>query len=330
MASIVLGLGSSHSPLLALEGDTWHERARDDMRNQRLNMSDGRYISYDQLALETRAPWAASATEAAFEQLETLCQRALDRLAVALEHAAPDVVIIVGDDQAELFSHANMPAISVFHGAELVMHPWPITPETPGWRRLVAEGYAMDAAHVFPGHPDLARGLIAGLIEREFDIGVADRVTDPVQAGFGHAYGFVIHRLFKGRPLPVVPVLLNTYFPPNVPTPKRCYDLGRALRESVEALPAELRVAVIASGGLSHFVVDEALDRRIVDALRTGDRTSLSTLPTPALNAGSSEIRNWIVLAGAVEHLRNDYMEYHPIRRTPAGTGVGVAFATWV
>jgi hypothetical protein len=329
MAKMVLGVGASHSPLMALDGKRWIERSRDDMRNQRLNTPDGRYISYDQLAKETGAPWGEVATEEKFIALDTLSQRALDRVAAAIADARPDVVVIVGDDQHELFGSANMPALSVFHGDKVVMHTREVTEATPAWRLDVAKNNAMDKAHVFPGHPELALAMIEGLIERDFDVGAADRVENAEKAGFGHAYGFIIQRLFRGASIPVVPILLNTYFPPNVPTPKRCFDLGRALRQIVDAFPAGLRVAVAASGGLSHFVVDEEIDRKIVDALKRGDNEVLRGLPIPALQAGSSEIRNWIVTAGMVEGMRNDWIEYYPIRRTPAGTGIGVAFTVW-
>jgi hypothetical protein len=329
MAKIVLGIGASHSPLMALKGKRWAERAADDRRNQRLNTPDGRYVSYDQLSAETGSPWEADATEERFLALEVASQTALDRLASELEAAAPDVVLIVGDDQGELFSAANMPALGVFYGAEVVMHPRKITDATPAWVRTVSKQYAMDAAHVFPGSPDVARAISAGLIDLEFDVGAYSRVDRPEELGFGHAYGFIIARLFRGRSIPVVPVLLNTYFPPNVPTPKRCYDLGRALREVVSAYPGDARVAVAASGGLSHFVVDEELDRGIVAAIRTDDNAALGRLPAHKLIAGSSEILNWVVAAGMVEGLANKWIDYYPIRRTPAGTGIGVAFSVW-
>ena len=54
--------------------------------------------------------------------------------------------------------------------------------------------------------------------------------------------------------------MMNTYYPPNQPNPKRCYDFGRTLRSAIEAWPTKARVAILASGGLSHFVVDEDLD----------------------------------------------------------------------
>ena len=55
----------------------------------------------------------------------------------------------------------------------------------------------------------------------------------------------------------------------------------------------------------------------------------LRTLPAGALNSGSSEILNWVMAAGAVDHLPLKWLEYEPLYRTPAGTGVGAAFGVW-
>ncbi|MGA8413909.1 MAG: extradiol ring-cleavage dioxygenase, partial [Xanthobacteraceae bacterium] len=316
-------------PMLTLEGKRWSERAADDMRNPSLNMSDGRFVSYEQLARENGAPYGSVATEERFLQVERASQRALDRLAGEIEASAPDVVVIVGDDQQELFSAANMPAVSIYYGERVVMHPFEINERSPSWLGAVTKGYAMDAAHEFAGHPELALDLIRGLIERDVDVGVSARIDDPGKAGFGHAYGFIVERLFKGRAIPVVPVLLNTYYPPNQITARRCYDIGRALRASIEASVLNLRVAVAASGGLSHFVVDDVLDQGVLDALRAKDAQALREIPQAALNSGSSEIRNWIMVAALVEGLKLAWSEYHPVRRTPAGTGTGVAFASW-
>jgi Catalytic LigB subunit of aromatic ring-opening dioxygenase len=329
MARIVYALGASHSPMLTLEGKRWSERAADDRRNPSLNTSDGRFLSYDELARENGAPYGDVATEANFLATEAASQRILDRIADELEVAAPDAVVIIGDDQQELFSHANMPAISIFYGDKIVMHPFDITEQSPSWLSAVSKGYAMDAPHSFAGHPALALDLVRGLIERDVDIGVSAKVEDPRKAGFGHAYGFLIERLFKGRAIPVVPVLINTYYPPNQLTARRCHDIGRALRAAIEASPLPLKVAIAASGGLSHFIVDDVLDRKVLDALRTHDADTLRAIPQGALNSGSSEIRNWIMVAGMAEGLRHNWSEYFPVRRTPAGTGTGVGFASW-
>jgi hypothetical protein len=86
---------------------------------------------------------------------------------------------------------------------------------------------------------------------------------------------------------------------------------------------------VVASGGLSHFLCEEAFDKRIVAALQTHDVGALSGIPQQALLSGSSEIRNWVMLAGMVETLNADFTEYIPVYRTPLGTGIGLGFMAW-
>jgi hypothetical protein len=97
----------------------------------------------------------------------------------------------------------------------------------------------------------------------------------------------------------------------------------------VEGFPGDARVGVLASGGLSHFLVDEDFDRAILKALADKDAAFLRTLPPGKLHAGSSEILNWVAVAGAAEALDLDWFEYVPGYRTPAGTGTGMSFATW-
>ncbi|MGY8634280.1 hypothetical protein RAD15_17520 [Bradyrhizobium sp. 14AA] len=329
MAEIVFSFAASHTPMLALEGKRWSERAEDDKKNKALNLADGRFISYDDLAEENGTPYGDVATEAKFLEIEAASQKALDSIADRLAAVAPDVVVIIGDDQAELFSHANMPAISIFHGEEILTHEKHLTPQTPGWVGTVMKGYAMDAVHSFPGQPQFALELIRGLIEEDVDVAAAAKVEDPLKAGFGHAYGFIIERLFRGRAIPVVPVLLNTYYPPNAPTARRCYDIGTKLARIIDKSPRNLRIAVAASGGLSHFVVDEQLDRKVLNAIRCKHPQVLRGLTRNELNSGSSEILNWVMAAAMSEGLTNDWSEYYPAYRTPAGTGTGIGFATW-
>jgi hypothetical protein len=131
------------------------------------------------------------------------------------------------------------------------------------------------------------------------------------------------------RKIPIVPVMVNCYYPPNQPRPARCFALGQALRRAIEGASADVRVAIMASGGLSHFVTNEELDLTVLDALRSDDRSALAKIPAKLLNSGSSEIRNWITVGGALGDLRNDFIEYDPVYRTPAGTGCGMAFASW-
>lgn len=329
MADIIMGVGTSHSPMLTLGPEEWVHRARDDLRNPKLNRSDGTWISYDQLLAANGPAYAERITPPALADISARCQAALDRLAADFERIAPDVLIIIGDDQSELFGPENMPVVSIYFGDEVVTHDRWGDRKLPDWARSMGKGYAMDEVYAFPGAPELALELIEGLVEREIDVASSARVDDPRRAGFGHAFGFVIKRLLGERPIPVIPVLINTYYPPNVPTARRCHDIGRALRDTIRQSISLARVAVAASGGLSHFIVDEELDHRVIEGFRPDRANLLRELPRGALMSGSSEILNWVLTAGAVDHLPLDWIEYYPVYRTPAGTGVGTAFALW-
>jgi 3-O-methylgallate 3,4-dioxygenase len=311
-----------------MDAGTWVERSRGDIKNKALNLSDGRYISYPELLAAVGPRYERCATAENFDRQANVAKAALDRLADDLEAAKPDVVIVVGDDQKELFGAENQPAISIYFGDEIVTR-YGGDHDIPDWYRQVRKGYAMDEEHRFPGHQAFALQLISGLLDRDVDVATSSKVADPKIAGFGHAFGFVVERLFKGKRIPIVPVLLNTYYPPNVMSPSRCVDVGRKMREVIEAMESDCRVAIVASGGLSHFVTDEDLDRRVLRSLSTGDMDSLQSIPRQALNDGSSEILNWILTAGALNGLAVKWTEYEPVYRTPAGTGIGLGFVAW-
>jgi len=330
MSQIVLGIGTSHSPMLAIDAEMWLERAEDDKKRPKLTLSDGRELSYAELAAESGNRHAAAAGIEHLRTQAAQAQAALDRLADELATAQPDIVVVIGDDQDELFHLEHMPALAIYYGQDIVMQPRALTlPNMPGWHRQALVGYSQDKANVHVGAPDYALALIDGLLEHGVDVGASSGVKNPAEAGFGHAFGFVHHRLLRNRPVPVVPVMLNTYFRPNVMRPWRCYDVGQMLRQVIEAIPGNQRIAVVASGGLSHFVTDEVLDRRVLEALRTGAAEPLRSLPVEAMRSGSSEILNWVMAGGVLAQIPNRWLEYIPVYRTPAGTGVGLGFTLW-
>jgi hypothetical protein len=330
MAGIVLGIGTSHSPLLTFDVDTWLERAQDDVRSRTLNHSDGRTLSYDDLLAERGDQYGREASRASLQIQAAKAEATLDRLADEIASVAPDLVVIVGDDHEELFRDGNTPSLAVFRGEELVMFPLAKSiPNCPLWLLTALRGCAMDEAHRFPGDSRFAAALTEGLTAAGVDVASVSRIDDPLRAGIGHAFGFIIQRLFRSKRIPVVPVLLNTYYPPNVIRPARCLEIGRVLRSVIENLPDARRIAVVASGGLSHFITDESLDRTVLDALRTQDATTLGSLPIEALRSGSSEILCWVMAAGALDQLPHRWTEYFPVYRTPAGSGIGLGFAVW-
>jgi 3-O-methylgallate 3,4-dioxygenase len=179
----------------------------------------------------------------------------------------------------------------------------------------------------YPCHVPLAAHLIEGLGELDFDITTMGGLTDGAYEG--HAFSFIHRTYLGGVDLPVVPVFMNTFYPPNPPRPKRCLAFGRALRELIDSYPGDLRVGIIASGGLSHFQAEEDLDRPIIDAISRKDLDFIGALNVRRLQAGSSEIRNWIVVAAAADDFDLDWVSYTPAYRTPALTGTGLGFAVW-
>jgi hypothetical protein len=327
MAQIVLGLGSSHTPMLNGEAADWPRYIeRDSTRSHR--DKQGRSRPYAELAAEADPALAEQITPQRMAQRHAEVSAAMQRLTDAIRTAKLDALIVVGDDHKEVFDDANLPSILVYRGERIRNEP--PRKKSPGgewFARASARYYETEQGRDYPVDAALAHHLIDTLIDREFDIASADRLGDG--QGEGHAFGFVHKRLMNGMDVPVVPVFLNTYYPPNQPTPGRCYRLGQAIRTAVESFPGKRRIGIIASGGLSHTLIDEDLDHAVIEAIRGKDAAALSALPRHKLNDGNSEIRNWICAAGAVEHLTLDWVTYAPGYRTPAGTGTGMCFATW-
>jgi 3-O-methylgallate 3,4-dioxygenase len=329
VAEIVLGLASSHTPQLSTSAGFWKEHAARDERNAQLLGADGHLHSYAELLAHADPALAAELKAAVWEDKFDRAQAALEELGQRLAAAEPDVVVIVGDDQHELFGADGVPAIGLFTGECLMDLP----PDAERFARMPTDIQAANwAAHAdapdrYPVAAGLSEHLAASLTAREFDVTVM--AEQPAGRSLGHAFTFVRRRLHLVPEVPIVPVLLNTYYPPNVPSPARCWRLGEALRAGIASWAPVTRVAVFASGGLSHFVVDETLDRAVLDGLAGSDEAALGRLPVDLLRSGTSEILNWVTAGGALDGLSFDLLDYIPAYRSPAGTGVGMAFAIW-
>jgi 3-O-methylgallate 3,4-dioxygenase len=328
MAEIVLGLASSHSPQLSTPPDLWPAYGQADRNHTELWAADGKPYSFDQL-LE-RPDRVAIERELDPEKQEArynACQKGIAALGEALEQAAPDVVVMIGDDQLELFSDENMPAVLVYWGDAIRNVPANIPESAPAHRKASTWGWFADREIDYPVASGLGRHLIEYLVDQDFDVSHSRRLQ--TGRGMGHAFGYLYQRVLRQNPIPTVPIMVNTYYPPNQVSPRRCYRLGQAVRAAVQCWEGDARVAVIASGGLSHFVIDEDLDHRVILGLKDRDTDALFSLPPENLNSGNSEIRNWIAAAGAVEHLDMELVDYVPCYRSPAGTGCAMGFARW-
>jgi 3-O-methylgallate 3,4-dioxygenase len=328
MADIVLGIGTSHSPLLASPPEDYPRHAEIDASGRKLIDRNGRPRTYGELLEQADPSIKDQITPAVLAERAARCTANVERIAKEIAAAKLDALIIIGDDQNEQYSDDNMPAILIYAGETIPNNPLHMDEDAPDWwRKARSQYHVAGGTRAYPVAASLALHLTNSLMDEGFDISHAKRLGK--DHGEGHAFGFVHQRLMQDDAvIPIVPVALNTYFAPNQPRPRRCYQLGKAIRAAVRTAPAG-RVGIVGSGGLSHFAVDEELDRMILDACRNHDGEALSSIPVAKLNSGSSEIRNWITVAGASEHLQTAWQDYVPCYRSLAGTGCGMGFAVW-
>jgi len=209
----------------------------------------------------------------------------------------------------------------------------PFTRDEPSHGLAIAEhGNCPSSGAVYPGAPDLADHVIESLTNEDFDVAESSCLPRSVhRPGIPHAYGFVYHRILGDTPPPGVPVIFNVHYPPNRPLGRRCLALGRALQRAIQSWNSNSRVAIIASGGLSHFVIDEALDERVFAAMDSGNEDVLARLPENLFRAGTAEIKNWLPVIAAMngEGRRFHKVDYVPCYRSEAGTGNAMGFAYW-
>ena len=329
MADIVAAFGSSHSVMLASTQEDWIANFRETDPRMPLVDKDGQTRSYDELLSQAPDDAESKVTPekllAAFDRTS----RAIGELKKQIASISLDALIIVGDDQHELFQDAMMPSLAVYYGATIRNAAQKGSPPQDWYALAQSKRYEPKADAHYPVENSLALHLIKSLTAAEFDI-CAIREIPPDQHE-GHAFSYIHRNYLQTRPVPVVPVFINTYYSPNPIAPRRCVALGRALHRAVSAYPRDLRVGIFASGGLSHFIVDEELDLGVLEAIRVHDIDYLAALDPRRLQAGSSEIRGWICAAAAASAAGLDlkWMDYIPAYRTPALTGIGLGFARW-
>ncbi len=203
-----------------------------------------------------------------------------------------DVIAVIGGDHIEGFFLSAVPALAVYVGR-------------------TASGEFGSYRYTFEVHEPLARAITEQGIEAGFDLTYSQEVR------LDYAFYIPLHFTMPERRLPIVPLYVNVYLPPQ-PAPRRCYAWGRALRRILDARPE--RVALIASGGLSHFPgtdryssPDYDFDRALLASLAEGRGAETARLTGEELDkAGNVELRTWITLLGAVGPARAEVLCYEP------------------
>ncbi len=339
MASIVLGIGCSHTPQLHTPVEQWEIRAQRDRADDVPLWFHGQRRCYREVQeMRVGENIAAQTAIDIREARQRRALNAIDQLAAVYAACNPDITIIFGNDQRELFFDERRAAFTIMGAPAFVNMP-----RTEAQISRLPPGIAIaDAGHLpeelvqLPGHPALAAHIASYLAARDVDseLLTAQPRPDPAVAptsGMPHAYGFIYRQVMRDQQTPHVPIDTNTVFAAGVPDVSACHAVGRLVGEAVRDWREDLRICVIASGGLSHFVVDAEFDRDILDAMTRNDYDHLLAYDEGYYQAGSAEIRSWIAAGGAlsVDGLAGRIIEYQPLYRTAAGTGSSAAFAVW-
>lgn len=234
-----------------------------------------------------------------------------------LVECRPQALVCVSVEHFTNFFLNNLPAFGI---GTADGYPGPVTEEMGAFLRV--------PRHTYPGQRELGMRIYSYALAHDFD---------PALVGgdfaFDENFCVPLHHLDPSSSLPLVPIVVNAVNPP-YPTPRRCYDFGAMLRAAIESQDVVDRVAVLATGGLSHWVgmpeagnINEPFDRDFLDRLASGDRVRVTGYTDAEIDAagnGAHEIRPWVVVAGAAG-VPFDTLAYEPVPAWLTGTAVAAA-----
>lgn len=346
----IIGLGLSHYPGPLVPAEYWP-------RMLRTNVEKGR-IPRD--VFQDRARWPAPMREEYGDDDGQAAARAHQERLLSgyremrrrLDRFAPDIVLILGDDQYENFRKDGVPAFCAFIFDRIACHPFLDGERGPFRTPRNAWDLPPDTELVVEGHHAAADGLTCALLKRHYDVAYAFEARS--ERGLSHAFTntilFLDHER-RGFPYPVIPFHINCYgsqmmktaagvpvrCPPS-PTPRRCFDIGTAIARFFRDGP--WRVAIIGSSSWSHASLTEKHDRLYPDVeadrqrfeeLRRGDFAAWAALGLDQIEAsGQNEFLNWICLAGAMSELGYgaeiiDYVETYVFNSSKCFAAFGAA-----
>lgn len=232
-----------------------------------------------------------------------------------LDETNPDVIIFLGSDHLETFSIGCVPTYAIVAGS-----------------RAIAEfaGRKYD----LPIHREMAEDLLYKLVAADFDIAYSE------DAVLGHTFAVPFEFVIEGRDIPVIPIHTNVYMPP-LPSPRRSAALGYEIAKVIASRPE--RVAIIASGGMSHYPgtwkyphPEFDFDKWMIAELERGNADALYELTTEQLDeVGNTELLPWATMLGAIGYAPGELVQYTPMwhhghammRFLPARTKAAAAVA---
>lgn len=294
----ILGLGCSHGPIILTPPEAW-ARGRERVFARIPNYQPPAQL-LEELAQDNGLSQDRHDQQRVVESFKVLHDR--------LHAWNPDVLMIIGDDQAENFLEDNLPPFCIYTGATVEGYPF----QRPA-ARVNLWGAPPQTRYAFRCPQAFARDLRNALIRDGFDLASSSALTG-WEWGLPHAHINPLVFLDPEGKFPLLPFFVNCYgeeagpeYPPR-PTPRRCYALGRGIRRFLDTRPE--RVAVVASSSWSHSflahkfqccAIDIDTDRRYLEWVQSGRGSKLAELTPEALQAsGDHELLNWIMALGII------------------------------
>ncbi|WP_091737406.1 hypothetical protein [Phenylobacterium immobile] len=311
-----LGIGVSHAPGMYL-------KTQEEWDNLWERLSTGRGIP--------QPGYVARETGEKLQEMIARIQAGHDALKKAYDEYDPEILIIIGGDQSEVFDRSNVPQLMMFMAES-------------------GQGRAPGQPMAQPGVPDkfppikfdidveFSKNLLNKLVkQKDFDVAFSTELKPLGRAhGLPHAFNNpASYILDDNHRTPTVIFYQNTYDPPSL-SAKRCYDLGVAIAEICKNDPR--RIAILGSGGLAHDPggkrsgwLDQPLDKWFLEQIANGDgrkTEALFSFDSDTMVAGTGEIRAWITVAGAMETMgaKANVVDYVEAAKTVTGLG----FAYWL
>ncbi|SDM48104.1 hypothetical protein [Bacillus sp. OK048] len=235
---------------------------------------------------------------------------AFEEMGRRLKEQNVDTIIVVSSDHVKTFFDDNMPSICVGIGDKGI-----------GW------GEAGVPAYEVPMDQSLAKHLVNYGLNNDFDLSYSYEMK------LDHGFIVPLHYLLPQMDIPIVPIFVNAASMPLSPM-TRMYRFGEMISQAVNEWDSDKRVALIATGGLSHWVavprmgdVAEEFDRLFLEKLiQHQDQEIIHQWGNEKILAeggnGALELRAWMAVAGAVSKNNREVLCYEPMHEWSTGIAI--------
>ena len=242
----------------------------------------------------------------------TAAFREMGRRVVA---SRPDVIVELSPDHWTNFFLDNLPSVCIGVGDAHEGPPEPFMRDFP--------------VQPVPGHPALGQHIAATALAQDFEPSISHHLK------LDHGFCIPLWRMELPRLPRIVPVVVNDLEPPMLSV-RRCLAWGKLLARAIASFPErDLRVAILATGGLSHSIgepdmgrIDETFDRDCIRIFAEGAEAPLVDFLEAHMAAagnGTHEVRNWVIAHAAAGSRGFDLIDYRPVPEVYVGCG----FASW-